>query len=73
MNIILICENYKFVLTEECPPESAACTSHTIQEAYDHWIQANNKAHCYMSVAMFDVLRIKCEKMETAYEIMESL
>ena len=24
MNIVLICENYKFVRTEECPPEPAA-------------------------------------------------
>ena len=26
-----------------------------------------------MSVGMFDLLRIKCKKMETAYEIIESL
>ena len=73
MNIVVICKNYKFVLTEECPPEPVANASITVREAYDHWIQANNKAHNYMLAAMSDVHRIKCEKMKTAYKIMESL
>ena len=48
MNSVLICENYKFVLTKECPPEHAANAPCTVQEAYDCWIQASNKARCYM-------------------------
>ena len=71
--IVLICENYKFILTKECPPELATNATRTVREAYDHWIQANNKARCYMLAGMSNVLRIKCEKMETTYEIMESL
>ena len=73
MNILLICENYKFVFTEECPLEPAANDPYTVREANDHRIQANNKVRCYMLVAMSDRLRIKCEKIETTYEIMESL
>ena len=73
MNTVLICENYKFVLTEEYPPEPAANAPCTVREAYDCWIQANNKARYYILAAMSDVLRIKCEKMETAFEIIESL
>ena len=73
MNIMLICENYKFILSEECPLELAANSPRTIREAYDRWIQAHNKARCYMLVAISDVFRIKFEKMEIAYEIMESL
>ena len=30
MNIVLICENYKFVLTEECPLELFANVSRTV-------------------------------------------
>ena len=56
MNIILIYENYKFVLTKECPPEPIVNAPRTIREAYDHCIQANNKAHCYMLAAMSDVI-----------------
>ena len=44
INIVLICENQKFVLTEECPPEPPANASRTIQERYDSWIHSNNKA-----------------------------
>ena len=73
MNIAVIGENYKFVLTEECPPKPVANASRTVRETHDRWIQAKNKARCYMLATMYDVLRIKCEKMEIAYEIMESL
>ena len=73
MNIVLICENYKFVLAEKCPPKPVVNTPRTVREAYDSWIQANNKARCYMLTAMSDILRIKCEKMKIAYEIMKSL
>ena len=32
INIVLICENQKFVLTEECPPEPPANASRTVRE-----------------------------------------
>ena len=73
INIVLICENQKFVLTEECPPEPPASASRNVREKYDLWQQANNKARCYMLACMSDVLRTKHESMETAYEIWESL
>ena len=73
INIVLICENQKFVLTEECPPEPHATASRNVREKYDSWQLANNKARCYMLASMNDVLRTKHENMETAYEIWESL
>ena len=69
---MLICENQKFVLIEECPPNPIANASHTVRERYDSWIHSNNKARCYMLDSMNDVLRKKHEAMETAYEIWES-
>ena len=73
LNIILIYENYKFILIEECPLDPTANTTRTVREAYDRWIQANRKVSCYMLADISDVLRIKCEKIETTYEILESL
>ena len=73
IKIVLICENQKFVLTEEYPPEPTAKASHTVQERYDSWIHSNNKTRYYMLASMNDVLRKKHEDMETAYEIWESL
>ena len=61
MNIVLICKNYKIVPTEKCPPEPATNATRIVREAYDHWIQANNKAHCYMLASMSDILIIKYE------------
>ena len=37
INIVLICENQKFVLTEECPPEPHATASRNVRERYDSW------------------------------------
>ena len=35
MNIVLICENQKFVLTEECPPEPPANVARNVREKYE--------------------------------------
>ena len=47
INIVLICENQKFVLTEECPLEPHTTASRSVREKYDSWQLANNKARCY--------------------------
>ena len=73
INIVIICDNQKFVLTEECPPEPPTNASCTIQERYYSWIHSNYKARYYMLSSMNDVLRKKHEDMEIAYEIWESL
>ncbi|RVW25356.1 Retrovirus-related Pol polyprotein from transposon TNT 1-94 [Vitis vinifera] len=73
MNILLINENYHFVLKEDCPPVPPANASKAVSEEYNHWIIANNKAYCYLLAAMNEVLRTKHEGLETVSEIMESL
>ncbi|XP_073129712.1 uncharacterized protein [Henckelia pumila] len=73
MNILLINENYQFVLKEDCPPAPPANASRTVSQAYNNWIVANNKARCYLLAAMNEVLRAKHEALETAKGIMESL
>ncbi|XP_073046082.1 uncharacterized protein [Primulina eburnea] len=73
INIVLVCENLKFVLTEECPPERPLNDARSVREIYDRWIAANNKAKGYMLTGMNDVLRLKHEHVENAYEIMDSL
>ncbi|XP_073020885.1 uncharacterized protein [Primulina eburnea] len=73
INIALVCENLKFVFTEECPPEPPLNAARGVREIYDRWIAANNKAKGYMLAGMNDVLRLKHEHVENAYEIMDSL
>ena len=57
INIVLICENQKFVLSEKCPPEPPANASRTVRERYDNWIHSNNKGRCDMLAIKNDVLR----------------
>ena len=70
---MLVCENNRFVLTEECPAGPVVNAARSVRDPYEHWIQANNKAQAYMLASMSDVLRIKHERMETVIEIMDSL
>ncbi|KAG6503613.1 hypothetical protein ZIOFF_035929 [Zingiber officinale] len=73
INIVLVSENNRFVLTEECPPIPSANAARAIREQYDRWIAPNNKAKAYMLASMSDALRSKMELKECAFEIMESL
>ena len=49
MNIALLCDNYKFVLTEECPPEPAANATRTVRDAYDRWINSGIRFLIFLS------------------------
>ncbi|KAG6476507.1 hypothetical protein ZIOFF_066596 [Zingiber officinale] len=73
INIVLVSENNRFVLTEECPPVPPANATRAVRELYDRWIASNNKAKAYMLASMSDALRSKMEPKECAFEIMESL
>ncbi|KAG6499506.1 hypothetical protein ZIOFF_039295 [Zingiber officinale] len=73
INIVLVSENNRFVLTEECPSVPPANVTRVVRELYDRWIASNNKAKAYMLVSMSDALRSKMEPKECTFEIMESL
>ncbi|XP_062103811.1 uncharacterized protein LOC133814924 [Humulus lupulus] len=73
MNIVLICENHKFVLNEECPEVHDVTAPNSARETYDNWVLSNNKAKCYMLANMSDILRMNHEEYETVLEIWESL
>ena len=59
MNIILVLDNLKFVLIEECPPKTAVNANKNIIDAYENWVRANDKARCYLLAYMSDVLKTK--------------
>ena len=73
MNAILVCEDLKFVLMEECPPEPAPNTGRAARNAYNNWIKADEKAHSYLIASMSEVLAAQHEPMATASMIMQSL
>lgn len=58
---------------KECPMMPTVNAMKAAYDAYDYWIDANNKARCYLLVPMNDMINIQHDKHKTTYEIMESL
>lgn len=73
MSILLINQNYNFVLKEDRPSVPLANASKVVSEEYNRWIVANNKARRYLLAAMNKALRTKYEAFETARKVMDSL
>ncbi|TYK16261.1 gag/pol protein [Cucumis melo var. makuwa] len=73
LNTILVVDDLRFVLTEECPQTPTSNANRTSWEAYDRWVKANEKARVYILVSMSDVLTKKHESLATPKEIMGSL
>ncbi|XP_038904503.1 uncharacterized protein LOC120090875 [Benincasa hispida] len=73
MNTVLVVDDLKFVLMEECPPTPWPNTSQSVRDAYERWTKANDKAKVYILASLFEVLAKKHETMITACYIMNSL
>ena len=73
LNMILVIDDLRFFLMEECPPIPARNASQSVRDAYDRWTKANDKARVYILASLSDVLNKKHEAMMNAWQIMESL
>ncbi|XP_050944117.1 uncharacterized protein LOC127150415 [Cucumis melo] len=73
LNTILVVDDLRFVLTEECLQTPTLNANRTSRKAYERWIKANEKARVYILASMSDVLAKKHESLATAKEIMDSL
>ncbi|XP_042065489.1 uncharacterized protein LOC121809005 [Salvia splendens] len=73
LDIVLTAEEYKYVLTTECPPEPAANASAAVKDTYRKWRKVNKMAKCYVLASMSTVLQHQHQGMNTATEIMNNL
>ncbi|XP_062114103.1 uncharacterized protein LOC133825130 [Humulus lupulus] len=73
INIVLISDNSKFVVTENKPDFLGENAMKSVREKYDRWTFANNKAKAYMPASMSEMLKNKMEDVKTAFDIMEQL
>ncbi|XP_062089703.1 uncharacterized protein LOC133796244 [Humulus lupulus] len=73
INIVLIGDNSKFVMTEVCADVPGDLSSRESREKYERLLTTNNKDKAYMLASMSDTLRTKLEDVKIAYEIMEQL
>ncbi|XP_022158202.1 uncharacterized protein LOC111024739 [Momordica charantia] len=73
LNAILVVDDLRFVLTEECRQPPTPNAVRASRDAYDRWIKANDKAKVYIFASISDVLAKKHDRMVTTREIMDSL
>ena len=59
IKIVLVNENIRHVLTEECPPLPAANAPRRTRNAFENWRMAKNKVKGYMLAFMSESLRTK--------------
>ncbi|XP_041999758.1 uncharacterized protein LOC121749236 [Salvia splendens] len=57
MDIVLIAEEYKFVLTTPQPPVPVANAAAAVRDAHRRWHKANEMTKCYMLASMSTVLK----------------
>ena len=73
LNLVLTAEEYKFVLTNVCPPPLDSDYSKEEVEAYQPWRKADEMARCYILASMSNILQHQHENMATAYDMMMNL
>ena len=72
-NLVLTAEEYRFVLTDLCPPPPDSDSSQEKVEAYQKWRKADEMARCYILASMSNVLQHQHEHMATVYDMMMNL
>ena len=73
LNLVLTTEEYKFVLTNLCPPAPDSNSSKEKVDAYQTWRKADEMTRCYLLASMSNVLQHQHEHMATAYDMMLNL
>ena len=73
LNLVFTAQEYKFVLTDVCPPPLDSDSSKEEVEAYQLWRNADEMAWCYILASMSNILQHQHENMATAYDMMMNL
>ena len=73
LDIVLIIEEHKFVLSEPCPyyPELDAPSDE--RQWYDRWRKSNEMAKCYILASISNVLQHQMQDVELDSNIIFSL
>lgn len=73
LDIVLTAEEYRFVLTEQCPPTPGENAPENEREAYRRWKKADEMSRCYILASMSNVLQHQHQAMATASDMMLNL
>jgi hypothetical protein len=73
LDIVLIAEGHKFVLTQPCPEVPPLDASQEDKQRYDRWNKSNEMAKCYILASLSNVLQHQMQTMSLASDIMLNL
>ena len=73
LDIVLIIEEHRFVLSEPCLDFPALDASSEERQRYYHWRKSNEMAKCYALTSISNVLQHQMQDVELALDIMFSL
>ena len=73
LDIVLIAEEHKFVLSEPCPNFPTLDAPSKERQRYDRWWKSNEMAKCYILTSISNVLQHQMQDVELASDIMFSL
>ncbi|XP_075636736.1 uncharacterized protein LOC142608972 [Castanea sativa] len=73
LDIVLIVEEHKFVLSEPCLDIPTLDAPSEERQRYDRWWKSNKMSTCYVLASISNVLQHQMEDMELASDIMFSL
>ncbi|XP_042023155.1 uncharacterized protein LOC121770502 [Salvia splendens] len=73
LDIVLIADDYKFVLDTDCPAKPTDNASEEEKAVYKKCMKGNEMAKCYILASMSNVLQHQHHSYQFAYEIMENL
>ncbi|XP_047952397.1 uncharacterized protein LOC125197944 [Salvia hispanica] len=73
LNIVLIADDYKFILDTDCPILPAENATDEEKAVHKKWMKGNEMTKCYILASMSNVLQHQHHSYQFAYEIMENL
>ena len=73
LDIVLIAEQHKYVLTQSCPSFPSLDAPLEKKQQYDRWQKSNEMTKCYIPASISNVLQRQMQDVELALDIMLSL
>ena len=73
LDIVLTVENYKFVLTDLCPPKPHEGATEQEAKPYKKWAKADEMLWCYTLASMLNILQHQHQSIPITYDMMMNL
>ena len=73
LEIFLIVEEHKYVLSQPCPNFSSLDAPSEEKQRYNHWQKSNEMSKCYILASISNVLQHQMQDVELASDLMLSL